>query len=54
MVAGSVESFLLMMKGELGVGAMLTGFTLPVLAGNIIGGTVLFALLSYAQVAKEI
>jgi len=25
-----------------------------VLAGNIVGGTVLFALLSYAQVMKEL
>jgi len=53
-VAGSVESFLLAVNGELGVGEMLAGFTGPVLAGNIIGGTVLFAVLSYAQVAKEI
>jgi len=53
-VAGSVESFLLVANGQLGVLAMLGGFTLPVLLGNIIGGTVLFALLSYAQVMKEI
>lgn len=53
-VAGSVEAFMLLVKGELGLGAMLGGFTLPVLAGNIVGGTVLFALLSYAQVMKEI
>jgi len=53
-VAGSVEAFMLLVNGELGLGAMLGGFTLPVLAGNIVGGTVLFALLSYAQVMKEI
>jgi formate-nitrite transporter family protein len=53
-VAGSVEAFMLVANGELGVGAMLGGFTLPVLAGNIVGGTVLFALISYAQVMKEI
>jgi formate/nitrite transporter FocA (FNT family) len=53
-VAGSVEAFVLLVNGELGLGAMLGGFTLPVLAGNIVGGTVLFALLSYAQVMKEI
>ena len=53
-VAGSVEAFLLVANGELGVGAMLGGFTLPVLAGNIVGGTALFAMLSYAQVMKEI
>jgi formate/nitrite transporter FocA (FNT family) len=51
-VAGSVEAFMLVANGELGVGAMLS-FMLPVLAGNIVGGTVLFALLSYAQVMKE-
>jgi formate/nitrite transporter FocA (FNT family) len=33
---------------------MLGQFTLPVLLGNIVGGTVLFALLSYAQVMKEL
>jgi len=53
-VAGSVESLLLVANGELGIGAMLGGFALPVLIGNIVGGTVLFALLSYAQVMKEI
>ena len=53
-VAGSVEAFLLLWRGELGLGAVLGGFTLPVLFGNIIGGTVLFALISYAQVMREI
>jgi formate/nitrite transporter FocA (FNT family) len=53
-VAGSVEAFLLVANGQLSVGAMIVDFTLPVLAGNIVGGTVLFALLSYAQVMKEI
>lgn len=53
-VAGSVEAFLLLVNGELGFSAWLGGFMLPVLAGNIVGGTVLFALLSYAQVMKEI
>ncbi len=27
---------------------------IPVLAGNVIGGTALFALISYAQIMKEI
>ncbi|MGE5271362.1 MAG: formate/nitrite transporter family protein [Thiohalocapsa sp.] len=52
-VAGSVEAFLLVAHGELGVGAMLGGFTLPVLLGNVVGGTALFALISYAQVMHE-
>ena len=53
-VAGSVESLLLVANGRLGVASMLGGFTLPVLLGNIVGGTALFALLSYAQVMEEI
>jgi len=53
-VAGSMESFLLVVNGELPIGSMLTGFLLPVLLGNIVGGTALFALISYAQVMKEI
>ena len=53
-VAGSVGSFMRAVNGELGVGAMFGGFILPVLLGNIVGGTVLFALISYAQVMKEI
>jgi len=53
-VAGSMEAFLLVVNGQLGVGAMVLNFVAPVLAGNIVGGTVLFAVLSYAQVMKEI
>ncbi|HEX2566923.1 MAG TPA: formate/nitrite transporter family protein [Burkholderiales bacterium] len=53
-VAGSVEAFLLVFNGELGVLQMIGNFFLPVLFGNIVGGTVLFALISYAQVMKEI
>ncbi|HEX8986857.1 MAG TPA: formate/nitrite transporter family protein [Rhodocyclaceae bacterium] len=52
-VAGSVESFLLLLTGELPLQAWFTQFLLPVLPGNIVGGTVLFALISYAQVMKE-
>ncbi len=53
-VAGSVDAFLLVMTGDLGVPAMVFNFTIPVLLGNVVGGTALFALLSYAQVMKEI
>ncbi len=53
-VAGSVEAFLLVLDGQIGLGAMIADFTVPVLLGNIIGGTVLFALISYAQVAAEV
>ena len=53
-VAGSVESFMAVTNGQVGLLPMLTGFTLPVLIGNVLGGTALFAVLSYAQVMKEI
>lgn len=53
-IAGSVEGFLLVLNGELHWSSMLTDFVTPVLAGNIFGGTALFALIAYAQVMKEI
>lgn len=53
-VAGSVEAFLSILNGDAGVLKTLTGFTIPVLAGNIIGGTLLVSVISYAQVKDEI
>jgi formate/nitrite transporter FocA (FNT family) len=53
-VAGSVEAFVLLVAGEWSIGTLLWQFLVPVLIGNIIGGTALFALLSYAQVKEEI
>jgi formate/nitrite transporter FocA (FNT family) len=45
---------MLLLNGQLGWAPMLLQFGLPVLAGNILGGTALFALLAHAQVMKEI
>lgn len=53
-VAGSVEAFMLVMSGDLTPTEMLLDFSLPMLAGNIVGGTALFALISHAQVMNEI
>lgn len=53
-VAGSVEAFLLALHGDLGLWPMIADFFVPVLIGNVIGGTALFALIAYAQVMKEI
>ena len=53
-IAGSVESFMLVLEGEMGLASMVLNFTVPVLLGNIVGGTALFALLAYAQVMEEI
>ncbi|QBF29966.1 formate/nitrite transporter family protein [Thalassococcus sp. S3] len=53
-IAGSVEAAYLIWQGLLGIPDALLQFFLPVLAGNIIGGTVVFALLAYGQVREEI
>ncbi|KQM65191.1 transporter (formate/nitrite transporter family protein) [Sphingomonas sp. Leaf17] len=53
-VAGSGEMWLLVLSGEATIGWGLGTFLLPTLAGNIIGGTVLFAVLAHAQVAEEL
>ena len=53
-VAGSMEAFMLALAGERSVAQVVFGFLLPVLIGNILGGTALFAMLSYAQVMNEI
>jgi len=53
-VAGSMEAFMLTLSGGMGFWAMLGDFFVPVLIGNIVGGTALFALLAYAQVMQEI
>ena len=52
-VAGSVEMAFLMVQGELGLLQAVFGFFLPVLAGNVIGGTVIFTLLVWAQIQPE-
>jgi formate/nitrite transporter FocA (FNT family) len=53
-IAGSTEAFLLIFQSRLSVAEGLFGFLLPCLAGNVIGGTLLFALLAYGQVKEEI
>jgi formate-nitrite transporter family protein len=53
-IAGSMEAFMLVVNGEAELWRIIQGFLAPVLLGNIAGGTVLFAVISYAQVMKEI
>lgn len=53
-VAGSVEMAYLMVQNELDIVPAMTRFFLPVLAGNVIGGTVVFTLLTWAQIKPEI
>ncbi|MGE3529946.1 MAG: formate/nitrite transporter family protein [Methyloceanibacter sp.] len=53
-VAGSAEALYLWLTGYESLARVVFGFFLPTLAGNLVGGTVLFAVLSYAQVREEI
>lgn len=53
-IAGAAEAFLLMWTGHASLGWVITGFLLPALVGNIVGGTGLFAVLAHAQVREEL
>jgi formate/nitrite transporter FocA (FNT family) len=53
-VAGSTELFILVVRGELGVAPAVLEGILPAFAGNVLGGTGIFAALTYAQVREEI
>ena len=53
-VAGSVEMAFLLVQGLLSPSDAAFGFFVPVLLGNIIGGTVIFALLAFGQVRHEL
>lgn len=53
-VAGSVEMAVLILQGSLGGYDAIFGFFLPVLAGNIVGGTVIFTLVAWGQVRDDV
>lgn len=53
-VAGSIELFVLVFNGELGLAEAVVDGILPAFAGNVLGGTGIFAALTYAQVREEI
>ncbi|MCG6883673.1 MAG: formate/nitrite transporter family protein [Silicimonas sp.] len=53
-IAGSVEMAYLVTGGDLSPGPALFSFFLPVLAGNIVGGTAIFTMIAYGQVVDEI
>ena len=53
-VAGSVEMAYLVFTDGIDFGTALFGFFLPVLAGNVIGGTAIFSLCAYGQVKDEL
>jgi formate/nitrite transporter FocA (FNT family) len=52
-IAGSNEIFSLVLNGEMNFFTALSHHIGPMLVGNIIGGTGLFAMLAYGQVRQE-
>lgn len=52
-VVGSVEIIYLVFNGALHWGDFFWPFALPTLAGNICGGTFIFALMSHAQIRND-
>ena len=52
-VVGSVEILYLVFNGTLHWSDFLWPFALPTLAGNICGGTFIFALMSHAQIRND-
>ncbi len=53
-VAGSVEAAYLVLEGTASMSDAVFGFFIPTLLGNLIGGTVIFTLLSYGQIRGEL
>lgn len=49
-IAGSVEAFTAVFLGEASWGNVISGFIVPCLIGNIVGGVTLVAALNHAQV----
>lgn len=52
-IVGSVETFYLAFAGRSSVATLVLQFALPTLAGNIVGGSCIFALISHAQVRSD-
>ena len=53
-IAGSVEMWVLILRGELGAIDAMFRFFVPVLLGNVLGGTAVFTLLAWGQVKAEV
>ncbi len=53
-IASAVDAYLLVLTGNAPLLWPLYGFVLPALIGNVVGGTGLFALFTFAQIKEEI
>jgi len=52
-IVGASEILYLVFDGKVSWGDFFLRFGLPTLAGNIIGGTFIFALISHAQIRND-
>ena len=52
-IAGAVEAFYRAFAGHATWSGMISGFVIPAVLGNVVGGVVLVALLNYAQVKRD-
>lgn len=52
-IVGSIEGLFLVFDGRLSLATFTMAFLLPTLAGNIVGGSLIFALISHAQVRSD-
>lgn len=52
-IVGSTEVLYLVFEGDLSFADYVVRFALPTLAGNIVGGSLIFALISHAQVRSD-
>lgn len=52
-IVGAIEGLYAVFAGDVGSGPFLTAFLLPTLFGNIVGGSLIFALISHAQVRSD-
>jgi formate/nitrite transporter FocA (FNT family) len=53
-IAGSTEAFYAVFAGEIAITDYALNFFVPVLLGNVIGGTALVAIVNHAQVRDEV
>ncbi len=53
-IVGSTEVLFLVFDGRLPFADYLLVFALPTLAGNVVGGSLIFALISHAQVRSDV
>jgi len=52
-VVGAIEGMFLVFEGRAAFAPFVASFLLPTLAGNVVGGSLIFALVSHAQVRGE-